>query len=99
GVGDAAAGVCKRLGGERHEQRLATGIVAVEGGAADAAGRRDVGHVRARAAVGEHVRRGVEYGGGGAVVARRGGCGGHGGLHLLPGHRVSLEDSSVLTGL
>src|SRR5207244_3653229 len=83
----------------RLEQRLAAGVVAVEGGAADAAGCGDLGHVRARAALGEHVRGSVEDGGGGAVVAGRGGCGWHGWLHLVLGHRVSTQDSNVLTSL
>ena len=59
GVGETARELVERLRGERGEQRLAAGVVAVEGGAADAGSAGEVGHARV-AVLGEQASRRLE---------------------------------------
>ena len=45
GVGEARGGLSEGMGGQRIEQRFPIGVVAVQGGTADAGRACDVGHV------------------------------------------------------
>ena len=70
GVGDPVGDLVERLGGERGEQRIAGGVVAIERRAADARRGRDLAH--ARVVLGEEMRRGLEDRGARPQVERRG---------------------------
>ena len=59
GVGETARELVECLRGERGEQRLAAGVVAVEGGAADAGSAGEVGHARVTV-LGEQASRRLE---------------------------------------
>ena len=101
GVGEAGGGVGERVGGQCVEQCFPIGVVAIQGGTADAGRGCDVGHVGTTAVFGKRVGSRVEDGGRGAVIAGAtagGGCRRHQGLQSLD-FRVSGQDSAVLTSL